>query len=200
MSAQVQSENPDLGKQQAMHELVKLADILETCDAGSAEHKYYSSEYRKQLRASGIMKGNKVANADEFSAKEISDSRAKALIQVKEYLDKIEYWEEELPKKQWGTVEHIAVSYLANYRGMKCEINLEIPDHFAGSMTGNACYKARKSLVLQQHLQGYGSIERGLIKYGLAICKGREEKKAFFEKYAVAYNERLKQKKQTNPK
>lgn len=37
-------------KRNAIKQLVKLADIMETCEPGSKEYKYYAKEYRAYVK------------------------------------------------------------------------------------------------------------------------------------------------------
>lgn len=52
--------------------------------------------------------------------------------------------------------------------------------------------------VLVKYIKGkqgeaYASLERDLVEQGLKLCATKEDKKQFFDKYAVAYNNKLKQ-------
>jgi len=185
----------NLFQAEASKDLVRIADQMEGVESGTPEYNSLKEQYKQACELAGITKNGKSTAGTHFSSAEIKASRAKALVQVREYLDDIRHWENELPTKQFGSVEYIAISHLANYKGMGCEINLEIPDSFYGRYSGYKCIKARKSLIMQHQLKGYPNIEYGLIDYGMGLCTNRKEKNAFYEKYAVPYNERLKQQK-----
>ncbi len=181
----------------ALEQLVKIADRMEDCD-DPQEMKQLQRDYRAASIAAGITdaNGNLKDKGWRHTPAQLKESRAKALAKVKEYLDDIRTWEVKLPELQSGSVEYIIVSCLVNFKGMACEINLEIPDGIYSNMTKTSCYKARKSLVSQNQLKTYASIEQGLIAYGLDVClKGIDEKREFFQKYAVPYNKRLTEEK-----
>lgn len=163
-----------------------LADMMENFEPGSPERKEIAKEYSMKL------KEQKLPGEDfRHSVDEIRRSRKSALTQIENYLYNIDYWRVKLPQMQTGEIEYIAVSCLTNYKGMACEMNLEIPNITYSSISGAKCYKAIKNLFFVKQLCNYGSIEQGLIKFGMDLLHG-EEKKKFFEKYAVPYNAKIK--------
>lgn len=186
-------ENDEI-KKRALADLVRIADQMEMFSDSEDQTimRELKRDYKLAMKQAGI--GVNKDKSLMWSAKQIAESRAQALVKAKEYLDDIEQWEKKLEQNQFGSVEYIALSYKCNYRGMASEINLEIPDSFYAGISGTRCHKARKNLVMQQQLQAYPNLECGLIRYGLELCKGREAKTEFFNKYAVPYNERLKNK------
>ena len=183
----------DKVKQEAAERLCRIAEQMETCE-DPRERKELSRQYKAASIDAGIIDENgDLTNGKEFMYKpeQIAASEQQAMLKVVEYLDKIEHWSQELVRLQGGSsTEYIAISYIANWKGMPCEINLEIPDSFYRSFNGVACYKARKTLFSATQLQAYRTIEYGLIAYGLDLLKG-EPRKAFFEKYAVPINKKI---------
>jgi hypothetical protein len=179
-------------KQQALQKLARIADMMENCEPDDPMFKELKKDYKSTMEAAGITKGGKLENKHAYTLKQVRESRIKALEKAKFYLDDIERWSVDLPKLQSGQVEYIAISYLSNYKGMNCEINLEIPDSFYADFAGVKCYKAVKGLFIQKQLQSYPSIEYGLIKYAMELIKG-PERREFFDKYAVRYNNRLQE-------
>ena|SRR3990167_2977889 len=183
-------ENDDIVKHRALADLVRIADMMEA--NSDSDNPAFMRELKRDYRMA-MKNANIGANKDKslmWSAKEIAESRNSALAKATEYLDNIQHWAVELPKQQFGQAEYIVLSVKTNYSGMACETNLEI-----GSFM-YPCYKARKSLVMQKQLASYTCVEQGLIKFALELCKTREEKISFFNKYALPYNERVKKEKE----
>ncbi len=184
-------------KQHAAQQLCRIADAMETTEPGSRERKSLGREYKAYAKQLGIGKTKQDNPPDQRA--EIAKSRAYALSKIEGYLSRIRHWEIELPKLPVGETEHIAVSYLAFYSGMLCEINLEIPSLAYKMFSNTACYKAVKNLVFAKQLKSYASIEYGLLKMGMELCRG-PYRKIFFNKYAVQYNQSIKQKLQQSGK
>lgn len=130
----------------------------------------------------------------EISSKVIKESRNKALEQIKNYLD-VDDIEGQFDSRDddYYSLNKFIVSWNCNYNGFPHEISIDIVDSFYKAYSGAKCIVARRSLVSEKQLKAYGSFERALVEQGLKLCATQNEKKEFFDKYAVAYNNRLKQ-------
>ena len=126
-----------------------------------------------------------------YTTKEIKESRAKALETIKNYLDSdnIEQQFENISGDYYSN-EKFIVSWLCNHNGFPHEVTIDKVDL---SYSGAKCILARRSLFSEAQLKSYHSFERALVEQGLKLCATKEIKTEFFNKYAVAYNDRLKQ-------
>lgn len=131
---------------------------------------------------------------NELSSKVIKESRKKALEQIKFFLDS-EDIEGQFENKNgdYYSSNKFIVSWSCNYNGFPHEISIDMVDSFYTSYSGAKCIVARRSLVSEKQLKAYNSFERALVEQGLKLCATKNEKKEFFDKYAIAYNNKLKQ-------
>lgn len=128
----------------------------------------------------------------KYSAKQISESRKEALKKVVSILDKGN------PDKffsnnsgEYYSEDRFLLVFKGNYKGMPSEYRIDKTDPMYASMSGNKAIYASVGLFHENQLQGYRSIERAFIDVGLKLCKNRKQKKEFFDKYAIPYNEKL---------
>src|SRR3990172_67786 len=128
---------------------------------------------------------------EKFTAKEVKESKLKAFAKIKEYLD-AENVDAQFDDRSgdYYAKDKFLVSWSANWNGIPAEYSIDKVDSFYGAMSGNKAIYATRSLLHEKQLGGYGSIERALIEVGMKLCP-KEEKRAFFEKYAGKYNQRL---------
>jgi hypothetical protein len=187
-------------KQRAAEDLVRLADAMEGCEPGSRERKHLAGMYKQALKVMGITDSNgHVKGAKSIPKAKIDQSRAEALKKVKEYLDNIVHWEQELPKLCTSEDGYIAITYLSHSHGVPVEIQFKVCDSFYADYSGFKCIKAKVSFFNQRQLKGYHNIEYGLISFGMDLLRG-ESKREFFKQYAVPYNEKVKNKATTHGK
>lgn len=132
---------------------------------------------------------------NELPAQKVKDSRQKALEQIKIYLDS-EDIEGQFENKsgEYYSSDKFIVSWSTNYKGFPYQISIDKVESFYSNMSGAKCIVARRSVLSEKQLKAYGSFERALVEEGLKLCDNKVEKKEFFNKYAIAYNNRLKQK------
>lgn len=125
----------------------------------------------------------------ELPAKKVKESRQQALEKIKEILDKGEV-EEQFKNKSgdYYSNDKFIVSYNVNYSGFPHEVSIDLDNSFSNVR----CIKVRRSLVSEQELDAFRSIEYALIKEGLSLIKNKEQKIEFFNKYAKPYNEKIK--------
>lgn len=172
--------------------LIKLADLMEqNCDDPQ-----FLKELNREYKSITKILFPKTKEY-EMSAKKVKESRQKALEQIKQYLDS-EDIEGQFTNKSgnYYSSNKFIVSWNVNYKGFPHEVSIDKCESMYTGMTGAKCIVSRRSLVSEKQLKAYGSFERALVDQGLKLCSNREEKKQFFDKYAVAYNNRLKVKKQ----
>lgn len=168
--------------------LIKLADLMEqNCD---------DPQFLKELSKEYKSISNQLfpkTKEKEMPAKKVKESRQKALEQVKTYLNSedIEGQFENINGDYYSN-DKFLVSWFTNYNGFPHEVTIDKVDEFYKSMSGAKCIVARRSLVSEEQLKTYGSFERALVAEGLKLCSSKQEKKEFFDKYAVVYNNRLK--------
>ena len=171
-------------KKRALNDLVRLADAMERCEAGSPHRKALARDYKHAMIAAGItdVKG-KVKNAKGLPKKQIDESRAKALAKIKGYLDNLEESLKEFEKIHPGEMGHILISYNTNWNGIPAEVQLKVCDSFYTAYSGNRCIKNQVTLFSQKQIKGYHSIHRGLLEMGMGLLPNKPAKKEFFEKY-----------------
>jgi len=154
----------DLFQQNAAEQLAKIAERMEGLEPDDPFRKELQKEYKYYLELSGI---KKEVQGHGFSSQKITASRKKSLVEVIKALKNLEEFEKKCDENRTGLTEYIAISTLANYKGMPCEINLEISATFAADVLGHKCYKARKNLFMQNVIKTYPTIEYGLLDYGM---------------------------------
>ena len=170
--------------------LIKLADLMES----NADDPQFLKELNREYKV--ISKQLFPKNKEhELPAKKVKESREKALEQIKQYLNS-EDIEGQFEDKNgdYYSSDKFIVSWSVNYQGFPHEMSIDKVDGFYTVYSGAKCIVVRRSLVSEKQLKAYGSFERALVDQGLKLCRNKEEKKQFFDKYAVAYNNRLKQK------
>jgi hypothetical protein len=167
--------------------LVKVADLMEQYADDPKTLKELTKEY-KQISNTLYPKTSEHC----LPAKEIKKSRKEALEKIKQYLDNedIEGQFDDRSGDYYNS-EKFLVSWNCNHNGFPHEISIDKVDSLYRGMSGAKCIVARRSLVSEEQLTAYSSFERALIDQGLKLYAAREEKKQFFEKYAVKYNERI---------
>lgn len=138
----------------------------------------------------------------EFTAKQIRESKQKALEKIKEILNnEIDGFIDELFTERDGdyySSDKFIITYNSNYKGIPSEFSIDKTDSFYAVYSGYKAIYATRSLFHEKQIKGYSSIERALIDVGLKLCN-KEEKENFFNKYATRYNEKLKKIQQTKP-
>ncbi|MCC3836255.1 hypothetical protein [Vibrio parahaemolyticus] len=126
-------------------------------------------------------------------AKEVAESRAKALEKIKHYLGAadIEGQFSNLDGNYYSS-EKFLVTWSGNHQGIPAEFKIEKCDPAYQAMSGFCCIYGHAGLFHEKQIEGFGSFERALIVVGLKLCPTREAKIEFFNKYAVPYNEKIK--------
>jgi hypothetical protein len=169
--------------------LIKLADLMEA----NCDDPQFLKELNKEYKIIAKELFPKEKNKNGYTAKQIKESRKKALEQIKTYLDAEDIEGQFDDRKgDYYSNDKFIISYLCNHNGFPHEISIDKTDSFYTSFSGAKCIKARRSLVSEKQLNAFRSFERALVEEGFKLCATKEKKKQFFEKYAVAYNNRLK--------
>lgn len=128
-----------------------------------------------------------------FKAEEVKESRAKALVQIVEILDKGDVDNQFKDRDgRYHSSNKFIVSWIGNWNGIPSEFSVDKNDAWYESFSGYGCVYAVRSLIHEKQLGGYKTIEQGLLVVGLKLCTTREKKIEFFEKYVKSYNERVK--------
>jgi len=166
-------------------QFVRIADQMEMF---ADDPKYMKELRRDYKRISDALYPPKKEN--QYSAKEIKESRAEALKTVEKYLQ-AENIEEQFNERggDYHSRDKFLVSWKANLNGMRIEVSLDKTDGF---FTNAKCIEVKRNLFYEKQVKAYGSFERGLLEVGLKLCANKEEKRQFFEKYVTVYNERIK--------
>ena len=127
----------------------------------------------------------------EFTAKEIKESKKAAFEKIKQFLEAEDVDAQFADRTgEYHSSDKFIVTWNANWKGIPSEFAIDKCDSFYASFSGNKAIYATRSLFHEKQLGGYTSIERALIEVGLKLCS-KDEKKAFFDKYATKYNARL---------
>lgn len=128
----------------------------------------------------------------EYDSKEVRESRKEALIEIKRMLDQGN--PDELFKDRiagYYSDDKFLVVWKGNYNGMACEYRIDKTDSFYKSYSGASAIYCSVGLFHEKQLESYKTIERAFIDVGLKLCANKNEKRKFFERYAVPYNEKI---------
>lgn len=130
----------------------------------------------------------------EFTTKQIKESKKAALEKIKQFLD-AENVDTQFADRTgaYYSNDKFIVTWNASWNGVPSEFAIDKCDSFYTAYSGYKAIYVTRSLFHEKQLKGYHSIERALIDVGLKLCN-KKEKKAFFEKYAIKYNAKLKEK------
>jgi hypothetical protein len=171
--------------------LIKLADLMES----NADDPQFLKQLNREYKAISKQLFPKTKE-HELPAYKIKETREKALKRIKEYLE-VEDVERQFEDRNgdYYSNDKFIVAWAVNYKGFPYQMSIDKVDDFYSKVSGARCIVARRSLISETQLKAYSSFERALVEEGLKLCRNKEEKKQFFDKYAVAYNNRLKQKK-----
>jgi len=127
----------------------------------------------------------------EFTAKQIKESKKAALEKIKQFLEAEDVDAQFADRTgAYHSSDKFIVTWNANWKGIPSEFSIDKCDSFYAAYSGYKAIYATRSLFHEKQLGGYHSIERALIEAGMKLC-GKDENKAFFEKYATKYNARL---------
>jgi hypothetical protein len=124
--------------------------------------------------------------------KQIADSRYDALETIKSILDagNVEDQFKDRNTSYHGS-EKFIVSWLTNTNGFPAETTIDITEPFYKAYSGYGAILCTRTLFYEKQIAGYPDIENALIQVGMQLCPKRD-RVAFFNKYAVPYNERNK--------
>lgn len=127
----------------------------------------------------------------KFTAKQIKESRKAALEKIKQFLE-AENVDEQFADKTgaYYSSDKFIVVWIGYWNGIPSEYSIYKCDGFYTEYSGYKFIYVINTLFQEKLLAGYTSIERALIEVGMKLCC-RDEKRAFFEKYATKYNARL---------
>lgn len=164
--------------------LIYLADLLESL-SDSEDYNMVKEVKREYKTISNQL--YPPTKEHELPAKQVKESREKALEQIKFYLQAPDIEEQFENKKE----DDKLVVWVGNVNGFPKEFTIECVDSFYGSMSGYKCITASRCLFSEKQLKGYRTYERALLETGLKLCSGRKQKKEFFDKYIIPYNGRL---------
>ncbi|UOB18598.1 hypothetical protein [Abyssalbus ytuae] len=130
----------------------------------------------------------------KYTIQQIRESKKSALDQIKKFLD-AENVEEQFKDRSgdYYSKDKFLVTWYANWKGIPSEFGIDKTDQFYARYSRYKAIYVTRSLFHEKQLAGYSSIERALIEIGLKLCS-KSEKEAFFNKYAIKYNEKLKYK------
>jgi hypothetical protein len=133
-----------------------------------------------------------------FKYRDIWDSKREAFEKVKKFLD-AEDVDAQFSDRTgaYYSSDKFIITWKGNYKEMAAEYGIDKTDAFYASYSGFKAIKVCRNLFYEKQLKGFPSIERALIEVGLTFCITAEEKEEFFNKYAVRYNEKIKNLKPT---
>jgi hypothetical protein len=132
----------------------------------------------------------------EYTSKQISESRKQALDKIREILDKGN--PDELFSDNNGdyySKDRFLLVWKGNYKGMPSEMRIDKTDAFYANYSGYKAIYASVGLFHEKQLKGYSSIERAFIDVGLDLCRTKKDKRGFYEKYTIPYNNKIKEQK-----
>lgn len=172
----------------AAKQLCIIAEAMEGTEPGSKERKELSREYAIYAKTIFPTEERKKHSLPESKIQKSKDDCYTKIIAA---LDDLPAWEESIKKIHIGELGHIAFSYNINHEHMPYEIQFMIVHHFYSAYSGYKAVKNRVNLVSAKQLDGYGSLEYGLLRFTLDFIRGAR-REWFVKKYALPYNEKIK--------
>ncbi|MDK9790067.1 hypothetical protein [Vibrio sp. D431a] len=136
---------------------------------------------------------------DKVKANVVTSNRKAALEKIKEIL-RVGDVEAQFQHRcrDYHSSEKFIVTWVANWQGYAAEYKLSLTENMYRVMSGYECIYGVANLFNEHQFSGYQSVERGLLEVGLKLCANKSQKNDFFEEFAVPYNNRLKQKQESN--
>ncbi len=134
----------------------------------------------------------------KFSSDKIKKSKQEALDKITAFLDAPDV-EAQFDKisGDYHSKDKFIVTWNDNWKGIPSEFAIDKCDSFYSSYSGSKAILATRSLFHEKQLKAYPSIEHALIDVAITkLISKKEDKVTFFNKYAVPFNERIKNKKE----
>ncbi|MBT0607621.1 hypothetical protein [Aequorivita echinoideorum] len=124
--------------------------------------------------------------------KQIADSRKKAYLKIQKILDagEVDKQFSHLSGEYYSSDKFI-VTWMGFYRGIPSEFRISKCDSFYAAFSGYQAIYACASLFHEKQFEGFSTIERALISIGLKLAPPKQ-KRYFFDKYALPFNEKIK--------
>lgn len=189
--------NQDQARIDASNNLCRIAEAMEAAEPGSAFARELNRDYKANLEVV-FPKSERKKNSTLHSEGAIKKSKDECYTKIVAALDDLAAWELKMGSLYIGQMGHIEFSYLVNYNSMAFEMQFMIPDAFYRNYAGCQAIKNRVNLFSVKQLEAYRSLEYGLIRFALDMIRG-ERRKWFWNKYAIPYNKRIEDKKNTAP-
>lgn len=84
------------------------------------------------------------------------------------------------------------VTWRGNWNRVPQEYSVRLTNSFYMSYSGARCIYARAGLFNQKQLDSFRTVEEGLIKVGMKLCRTKKDTMNFFNEFAVPYNNKIK--------
>ena len=128
----------------------------------------------------------------KFKSKEIKESRAKALEEIKKFLEAPDVDGQFSERSgEYFSKDKFIVTWKGNYRSVPSEFRIDKCDAFYAGFSGCKAIYCAVGLFHEKQLKGFPSIERALIEIGIGLCENQADKLSFYHKYALPYNRKI---------
>lgn len=181
-------------KIQAAKNLERIADAMECTEPGSKERKSLAKDYAANAQ---LLFPTEERKKHSLSESKIQKSKDDCYTKIIAALDNYSVWEDEIKKMYIGQLGHIAFSYNVNHKYIPYEIQFMIVDGGYSAYSGYKAVKNRTNLFSVKQLEGYKSLEYGLLRFALDFIRGAR-RKWFWDKYVIPYNKKIKESKESN--
>lgn len=132
----------------------------------------------------------------KFKKQDIIISRKNALDEIRKILDKgnvdLQFKDR---KGGYNSSDKFLITWIGQYNGMPSQFGIDICDEWEMKLSGSKAIYATRSLLHEEQLGGYSTIERALLEIGLKLCPGKKEYMEFARQYIIPFNERIRQEK-----
>lgn len=180
-------------RKHAAEQLVRIADQMERVERGSKAMADLTREYKFHLKM--IQAETPPVKRKNSEIKAFAQRKQECFNKIMAALDDFKPWEEKIKGLYIGEMGHIEFSYAEYHEGHPFEIQFMIPANGYQFYSGYKAIKNRVSLFSVKQLDGYYYLDYGLLKFAMAMVKGKPRKE-FIAKYVDPYNEAVKLRKQ----
>lgn len=184
-SSEKKQEHP----QHLWDQFVRLGDMIGSGLHNEPDGKWITKEYNKLAK---ILCPNTKDKTMLYDSEKIKKSRADAVRKIEELLSNPEISINGEAATSYYSNDKFLVTWIGNWKGIPSEYRIELSDMVYKMYSGYSAVYSCASLVHVKEFKGYQNVEMALIDVGMKLLSNRKEKIAWYNKYAIPYNEKIK--------